>query len=440
MAEGENRYEPPRIYTGLSEQHGVSWIEKGWNVQTSEEFPEQLRDLHLDDKISEILTEQISKGNKEIVIFDIGSGKDGILIKSFLKADEFPKLHKLLGEQSGFNVRIVGVTGASEGQTQGQLLEKAEQEFGGEQTQKSNITVENYGYTITKAHTLKSFMEMAKVESINASFSTFGVGYLTPANFEQCITDLVDKLADGGEFYGISWDAVPAGAIRSPFGGTFVMSGDLPENHPLHKVFGGFSSNESFRKFYEQTPRMQVESHLSAIEYGLKSGLISIDQARNLLSKTNVLPIPAFVREIHRYTSDKQQQSIRSHIKLLSWIYPTLNGFNWDGKTPIFDEIREFRDKQFRESIDSVSVDINHKKKRKSSYKDSEKAEHKVWEYIEKKFSTHFRDEVVRQKEQFDNTIKTLVGKRSKRMLWSLIQTLSLGFGTGIQYCGNCNN
>jgi len=248
-------------------------------------------------------------------------------------------------------------------------------------------------------------MEMAKVESVNASFSTFGVGYLTPANFEQCITDLADKLADGGEFYGISWDAVPAGAIRSPFGGTFVMSGDLPESHPLHKVFGGFSSNESFRKFYEQTPKIQVESHLSAIEYGLKSGLISIDQARNLLSKTNVLPIPAFVREIHKYTSDKQQQSIRNHIILLSWIYPTLNGFNWDGKTPIFDEIREFRDKQFRESIDSFSVDINHKKKRKSSYKDAEKAEHKVWEYIEKKFSTQFRDEVVRQKELFDNTI-----------------------------------
>jgi hypothetical protein len=161
MAEGEIDMNHPYIYR--SQRTAWSFLIEKDECQTSEEFPEQLRDLHLDDKISEILAEEISRGNSEIVIFDIGSGRDGIIIKSFLKSDEFPKLHKLLAEHSGINVRIVGVTGASNGQTQGQLLEKAEQEFDGEQAQKSNITVENYGYTITKANTLKSFMEMVKV-------------------------------------------------------------------------------------------------------------------------------------------------------------------------------------------------------------------------------------------------------------------------------------
>lgn len=404
MSEGEAGYEAPRIYTGLNEQHGIPWIEKGWRVQSSEEFPEVLQNLRIDDRISEIVREEISKSNKEIVVFDIGSGRDGILVKSFLNFNSFPKLHKILTEIPGIKVRVVGVTGADKEEFQGKLLEKNEQEFGEYLSEKSKIITENYAYTITKAHTLKNFMDMVDVGPVNASFSTFGVGYFTPANFEQCIGDLVDKLADGGEFYGISWDAVPAGAMRSPFGGTFVMSGSLPEKHPLHKALGGFSSNESFRRFYEQTPEKQVESHLAEIEYGLKSGLFSIGQVRELLVKTKILPMPAFVRDVHRYTDKNQQQKISNHIKLLSWLYPSLSNFRWDGKTPLFDEIRSLRDEQFKKSIELGGTGTDDKKKRKVSYKDAEKAERKVWDYIEKKFSSRKRNEVSEQKEKFDKT------------------------------------
>ena len=51
----------PHIYVGLNEQHNTKWVEKGWKEWSSPEFPEELKELNIDQAITNIVKETIEK-------------------------------------------------------------------------------------------------------------------------------------------------------------------------------------------------------------------------------------------------------------------------------------------------------------------------------------------------------------------------------------------
>lgn len=404
----------PNIYVGLNEQHNPKWVEKGWKEQSTPEFPEEIRELNIDLAITNAVKEVIEKGGTEVTVLDVGSGSEGYVVKSFSDKEQFPELHKILSENSGITLRVVGVTAAGK-ENQGTLLAKNETEITGEQNNASKVITENYAYTITKAFTLEKFLTGKYVPKINLAFSTFGVGYLTPSNFDQCLTDVSNNLADGGKFYGISWDAVPAGATKGYFG-TFSMAGEPSLNNPLNKVFGGFSSNAEFKRFYSQEPAKQVDDHLNAIEFMVTKGFISLDQAKDLLTKREALPIPAFVRKFHTYSNEKQQTDVVNKVKRYASSEKWLSKFDWDKKSDLLDAISNAQRTYYQEHKDDPEPTpkkslipekwLKRFRKHKSTYDQERDLEIKVWKYIEVNYAEPHRKKVVAQKEDLNKKIQ----------------------------------
>lgn len=404
----------PQIYVGLNEQHNPKWVEKGWKEQNSPEFPEELQELNIDQTITNIVKETIERGGNEVVVLDVGSGSEGYVVKAFADKEQFPELHKLLGESSGVTLRVIGVTAASRETNQGTLLSKDETEIPNQERQSSKIVTENYAYTITKAHTLDKFLASKYTPKIKLAFSTFGVGYLTPANFDQCLTDVADNLADGGKFYGISWDAVPAGATRGYFGLHHMATRPEPDN-PVNKVFGGLSSNAEFNRFYGQEPEKQVDEFLGAIEFMLTKRVITFDQAKDLLTKRDVLPTPAFVREFHTYSTEKQQNDVLNKIKKYASHQTWLSEFDWDKKSDLIDAMKKAQHKDYEKHKDDPEPTprkslipekwLKRFKKTSSRYDQERDLEIKVWNYIEKNYAEPSREVVVKQKSELDKKI-----------------------------------
>jgi hypothetical protein len=405
----------PKVYTGLNEQHSASWIEKGWGEQSSPEFPEKLRKLDIDERITNIVSECINRGEKTVNVIDIGSGSEGYFIKSFLNKEEYSKLHQLLENHAGITLHIIGITGNEGGKEQGLVLSKDESDTpGAEGAGKNKVLVENYGYTITKAQTLGKFLSDKGITAINAGFSTFGIGYFTPNNFEQCLTDVADHLAPGGEFYGISWDAVPAGSTRGLLG-LFSMHSTLRPEHPLNKVFGGFSSNKEFERFYAQSPEDQISEHLGAIDFELSRGFITPEQAKYILTKRDVLPIPAFVRSFQLYTSLNEQGEVMKYLGRYLNSYPWVSKVDWVGKEDLFDRITHARTDDYVSNKEKPQEPRRHlfgikwpQRGRKTYYENMRVVEDGVWAFIEKRFAADMRQKTAEEKKKFDQKIANL--------------------------------
>lgn len=425
MSEGISEA-PPNIYIGLNEQHNKKWIEEGWKAQSAPEFPEKIQELNVDEVISGLVSESILEGKKDVTVLDLGSGSEGFFIKSFLKKEDFPKLHDLLEKNSGIKLHVIGITGVENERRQGEIISQDKIEIGSEEKEKNQIQVENYAYTVTQSSTLDRFLKDKNITQIDASFSTFGIGYFTPNNFEKCLVDISNYLVPGGRFYGISWDAVPAGAIRSPLGGIFMMRADLKIDHPFNKVFGGFSNNREYERFYSQSPEDQVDAHLKAVDSALSRGLVSLEQVREIISgKNSIFPIPAFVRSFHLYTTSKEQSEVLKFIKRYEKGNPWVNQLNWNGSEDLIDTISRAKRSNFRDAQNVAKANLFSKIKlpwvrEKTFYEREQQVQDATWQYIEKRYANKEKTRVDKEKQTFDLEISNLDWAGIKEKIKSL--------------------
>lgn len=406
-----------KVYIGLDEQHNTNWIQKGWSEQISPDFPENLRALDVDERISFQINECLARNEHDITVIDIGSGSEGYFIKSFLDASQFPKLHRVMSENSGLNLRVIGATGAKSGDEQGSMVSHDEVSIGSDETNQSKIAVDNYKYTITKAHTLNNLLDNKNIKNINLAFSTFGIGYFTPNNFEQCLTDIADRLAAKGEFYGITWDAVPAGARRGLIGLFHIFNSRVTKEHPLKAVAGGMTSAE-FKQFYEQSPQEQINAYITAIDFGVSRGFITEEQAKHLIMDRDLLPIPAFVRRFYAYTDLNEQLDIIKHLNAYAKKYPWVNEIQWTNGEDLIEKISRTyttyvvenkpKDKALPMFLGFM------KRNRNIWHNEGDEVRDATWKYIEEKYANTIRRKLVKEKETLNTKSGSLDWKGLK--------------------------
>ena len=269
----------------------------------------------MDQHLVDLANGAIEMGKNEIIFADICSGKDGNLLRSLTQERNFPKLHALMKAKPGMTLRAVGLTSA-DGKEQSTKIFKEEVSFTESQSvPSSKIVVENYAYTVTKNQRIKIFLDNIGVDRLDMCMSTYGLGYFTPANFEQAVTDLADKLSSGGEIFIAECDAVPAGAIRlhaRQFGLNF---NNLSEKHKLRRLFGSLT-NDEYDRFYNLSPEEQVKQYLDFTEKCLEQGYISLDQVKQVMLDIRVMPVHVFAGGVDAYISTDGRKKIESWLKL----------------------------------------------------------------------------------------------------------------------------
>lgn len=406
----------PKVYLGLNEQHDVDWIERGWKIQSSPDFPEVYRELHVDDCITEIVAENIKRGNKNITVLDIGSGSEGFFIKSFAEKQQFPKLHNLLENTTGLNLRVVGLTGAKEGDIQGLPITQDEIIKNSNGSDISKISIENYGYTITRFHTLNNFLSDKNIQNINLAFSTFGIGYFTPNNFDQCLVNVADNLAPEGRFYGITWDAVPAGYVRSGFLDMVHLPWiNYKKEHPLEVMFVSKSAGEQ-KQFSDLLSKDQVATYLNAFDFAISKKLVSVEQVKKLFLKNDILPISEFIDKNAIYTTEIQKEKIKKVIAYLAKTYPWINDIDWSKNNGLFDPIQlafyhamiSNGEYQIGKKHDLFSKFNMFKHQKSHFFDEGKKVKDILFKYIKIKFASSVRNKSIKAKEEFNTKISNL--------------------------------
>jgi len=323
----------PTIYTGLEDpshtRREKADIEAGWSIQTeATNFPEKLLTVDLDRRLADLIEQTKVAEKQELVVLDIGSGPVGSLINSFQDAEQWPLVHHALLLKPGLNLRAVGITSAQTGRQQGELL--ATQRISlTEADDSSQLTSQNYAYTITQKHRLAKFLESQGVPSLDLCLSTFGIGYFTPGNFESCLNDLADHLSPSGEFFGISWDWVPAGFKRNSWAGLLQLEANLPVNHPLKLVFDRALDGLEYYADQALSPESKRDRHLAALTFCVDKGLITETEACDLIVQLRPRNANFIYYHLDEIASAQELDLFKKVLARVIKFHPFLNAENW---------------------------------------------------------------------------------------------------------------
>jgi len=210
--------QPPRIYTGLEEEgrRGRTGVEyqfnKGIGIGYDKENPPE---LDVDKLLTASCTEALRSGKSKLRLLDFGSGQTGAFIFSFSEEESYPELYSFLKNHPEFKIDIVGFTSLD---TQGEVVRAQNVELGSQ----VQISITNYSYTVTRAHTVQKFLdEIANSSDHNKFdlvFATWSLGYLQSASFAKAVEDIINNIDVGGNFYCSAYHAVDPGFERTFLG------------------------------------------------------------------------------------------------------------------------------------------------------------------------------------------------------------------------------
>jgi len=85
---------------------------------------------------------------------------EGFFVSSFHDLQQYPQLHTFLEENKTFEIRVIGVTGATPGTAQGTLIEERKSHGG-------RLVSSNYYYTVTRAHPLGKFLSHLEIDQVD---------------------------------------------------------------------------------------------------------------------------------------------------------------------------------------------------------------------------------------------------------------------------------
>lgn len=279
-----------KIYTGTEDTEDTYrnrlTVQDIWTSMCylGEPMPKEIRELDIDDHLTSLAEEAIKAGRKSLTILDIGSGPLGAFVFTFAQEKEYPKLHAFIKHNPGFNIRVLGITAAHGEQINGQLLKGDKIDF----ENKSKILIENYAYTVTRAGTIAKFLrdklgenlsdteyeERKKGGLIDVAFSTYGMGYFTPQNFNQALRDTVNSLYPNGTFFCSGYDIVPAGFEL----GSLLINRN-PESFLTYARDVGFDMT----KVKDLSPEKKSHVFASMCSYLLSRGIVDIPTIQGII-------------------------------------------------------------------------------------------------------------------------------------------------------------
>ncbi len=145
------------------------------------------------------------EGQKEIIIFEFGSGREAIFASQLLGFGWLGKFNPLMKELVGeferfqrklaelkIGIKYLGITDAKSADEHKKVLLRR---------QEGNFTLENYAYTVARSQTIKDFLEdkVGKGENcVDLALAVHSLCYLTPQNFKEAVLNLLESLREGG--------------------------------------------------------------------------------------------------------------------------------------------------------------------------------------------------------------------------------------------------
>lgn len=145
----------------------------------------------------------LEEGRSKITVLDLGSGAGGL--STSLKSDPaiVPQTRAFLWNHPDFHVDIVGLTDApSEEMFLKELPLKVNNSRLGlvDQTVNKQISIRNVAYTLTRAQTLKDFLQAQGITELDIVFAIKSLRYLPRVIFEETIQSGVNFLVPEGRF------------------------------------------------------------------------------------------------------------------------------------------------------------------------------------------------------------------------------------------------
>ncbi len=160
--------------------------------------------------IDRLLLEQVlattqTDQSEEIVVVDIGCGKEAELLKTVtLDPSVAPFTRKFLLEHPRLRLNLIGLTDAEDIQQVGQIIIH-------EEDVSKHIQYRVIPYTLTAAQTFESFLRKQNIVRMNLTLATWSLAYLSPNVFREVTTTTINHLQSGGRFIGVGYNDTVSG-------------------------------------------------------------------------------------------------------------------------------------------------------------------------------------------------------------------------------------
>lgn len=171
-----------------TEEHGrgIKATDQEWQTEKEISLP------GYDAALAEQIELAIARGDTQLVVVDIGCGREGLIEDSINNSHLLQKTSALLKAHPEFKIRFLGLLDA-----------KKPEEFGTHTTlfnkATPNLSAETYKYTLTTQQTVADFLNGVEVQQVGLILATWSLAYMGGNTFQKVLEDSLAALVPQGK-------------------------------------------------------------------------------------------------------------------------------------------------------------------------------------------------------------------------------------------------